>query len=938
MREVLVAVDLETTGLNPSYDRIIEIGAVKFQGDEVLGEYQTLVNPKTAISPFITQLTGITNEQVEDAPKLSDVLPDLDHFIGSAPVVGHNVQFDLTFLRQAGLRLDNPGIDTYVLASVMLPNAPRYNLNALTSLLDVPIPDAAHRAANDCYGTMSLYLELWNSICELPLDTLAEVVRLGEQMPWDGALPFKAALQERSREVFTAPEMKRAGSSEDSLSALFEESNKRLPALHPGVEFQPIDVEELASSVKPGGALSEAFEGYEYRTQQEDMLRQVARAFNEGRHLLIEAPTGVGKSLAYLLPAAVFAAQNDARVVISTNTINLQEQLINRDIPLLLDALHLPVRAAVLKGRQNYLCPRRLSALRRRGPTSPEEMHILAKILVWLTQNKSGDRNEISLRGAVESAIWQRLSAEDEGCTMERCMTQMDGGCPFYKARREAESAHLLIVNHALLLSDVSAEGRVLPPYNHLIVDEAHHLEDAVTNSMLFHTDPEFIKRQVADLGTTKSGLLGDLLRQTDGVIPQGFHQTLTEFVLGVVDAASTMNVHVDRFFKTLHHFLENHVNIPRNEYTTQVRILDVLRRQPAWAEVEMRWDNLSQFTGVISEAMVKLAQGLGELADYDIEDFDDLVAAMNSAARHLSELHARLNEMVSQPDANMIYWAEFKPDSGSFSLNAAPLDVGPLVQEHLWFKKETVVMTSATLRTDETFDFIRNRLSAEDVDQVVVDTPFDYENSTLLYIVSDMPEPNQRDAYQRSVEKGLLELCRATEGRTMVLFTSYAQLRKTANAIGDALARDDIVVFDQSDGSSRSQLLEGFVSTDKAVLMGTRSFWEGVDVPGADLSVLVIVRLPFSVPSDPLFAARSEQFDNPFNQYALPETILRFRQGFGRLIRRKDDRGVVVIFDRRVISKKYGQFFLNSLPTCTVYRGRLADLPRMAVKWLDRE
>ena len=221
-------------------------------------------------------------------------------------------------------------------------------------------------------------------------------------------------------------------------------------------------------------------------------------------------------------------------------------------------------------------------------------------------------------------------------------------------------------------------------------------------------------------------------------------------------------------------------------------------------------------------------------------------------------------------------------------------------------------------------------------VEEVVVESPFDYESNTLLYLVNDIPEPAEQIPYQRMVEQGILDLCKATGGQTLILFTSYSQLRQTSNAVSDSLAEDGIVVYDQSDGSSRSQLLEGFVASEKAVLMGTRSFWEGVDVPGADLSTVVIVRLPFSVPSDPLFAARSETFDNPFTQYAIPETILRFRQGFGRLIRRKDDRGVVTIFDRRVLTKQYGHLFLDSLPLSTTRRGPMSDLPGAAVRWIS--
>jgi DNA polymerase-3 subunit epsilon/ATP-dependent DNA helicase DinG len=937
MRDILVAVDLETTGLDPSYDRIIEIGAVRFQQGEVLDEWRTFVNPGFPIPPAITQLTGIRDQDVERAPHLAAVLPSLRRFMGNATLIGHNVSFDLGFLRVAGLRLDNAVIDTYALASVLLPDVPRYNLSALAAYLGVQ-SNGAHRALNDAHVTCAVYWELWKRAFTLPLDMLAEIVQAGEQMPWDGRVFFKAVLQERSREVVVAPqpEVSEESSQEEALVDLPQELDvtprprRTLP--------RPLDVDALAALIEPGGTIEAAFPGYEYRPQQVTMLKAVGRAFNEGQHLLIEAPTGVGKSMAYLIPAAVFAVQNGERVVISTNTINLQEQLISKDIPLLQSILGIPFRAAVLKGRGNYLCPRRLAALRRRGPTSPEEMLMLAKLLVWRSKDRSGERNRLTLRGPIEAGIWQRLSAEDEGCTIERCAQRQGEVCPFYRARLAAENAHLVIVNHALLLSDVVTEGHVLPDYRCLIIDEAHHLEDAVTNSLSFRTDPESLKREIAELGTLKTGLLGEVLKRCQGAIPQGYFNSLSDYVSIVVRAATDMQQHIEWLFETLQSFLERHVHLPRNEYVQQARIVDALRRQPGWVEVEQCWGNLSHFTSAIADAMVELAHGLAELREYEIEQYGDLLAGVGSAANHLSQLHKRLHEIVEKPDPNMIYWAEFQPDGQRISLHAAPLDVGPLVQKHLWLAKETVVMTSATLRTGETFDYIRERLDADHAEELAVDSPFDYQSSTLLYLVNDIPEPSDQIAYQRAVERGLLSLCRATQGRTMVLFTSYAQLRETVKAIGEALARDGIMVYDQNEGVSRTQLLDGFVQTEKAVLFGTRSFWEGVDVPGPDLSVLVIVRLPFAVPSDPLFAARSELFDNAFAQYALPETILRFRQGFGRLIRRKDDRGVVAVFDRRIVSKSYGQQFLNSLPACTVRQGRLAELPQVAVDWLRRQ
>jgi DNA polymerase-3 subunit epsilon/ATP-dependent DNA helicase DinG len=262
-------------------------------------------------------------------------------------------------------------------------------------------------------------------------------------------------------------------------------------------------------------------------------------------------------------------------------------------------------------------------------------------------------------------------------------------------------------------------------------------------------------------------------------------------------------------------------------------------------------------------------------------------------------------------------------------------LEIGHLVERFLWHQKESIIMTSATLTTAGDFDYIRQRLYALDAEELLLDSPFDFETSTLLYLIDNIPEPYERRKYQHAVEDGLIRLCRATMGRTLVLFTSYQQLRRTARSISDTLAKDGIFVFEQGEGASRHALLETFRTSEHAVLLGTRSFWEGVDVPGRALSVLVIVRLPFDVPSDPIVAARAETYEHSFSQYTIPEAILRFRQGFGRLIRTRSDRGVVAVFDRRLLSKSYGQAFVNSLPRCTVRVAPMHELPKATVRWL---
>jgi DNA polymerase-3 subunit epsilon/ATP-dependent DNA helicase DinG len=332
---------------------------------------------------------------------------------------------------------------------------------------------------------------------------------------------------------------------------------------------------------------------------------------------------------------------------------------------------------------------------------------------------------------------------------------------------------------------------------------------------------------------------------------------------------------------------------------------------------------------GSMSDALESLAEG-------GVEPAVNLAVAARIARRSLGEVYQQLDQMIFEPDTDMIYWIELSSQSERLSMHAAPLEIGPLVEKYLWHEKEAVIMTSATMTTAGEFDYLRRRLYAQDADELAVGSPFNHEESTLLYLVNDIPEPVERQAYQRALEGGLLRLLTATDGRGLILFTSNSHLRTTANAIAEPLARAGIQLYEQSSGVSRHALLEGFKTTERSVLMGTRSFWEGVDVPGQALSVLGIVRLPFDVPNDPIIAARSETYEQPFGEYTVPEAILRFRQGFGRLIRTRSDRGVVVVFDRRILSKGYGRAFVDSLPRCTVRTASLSDLPRAAARWLN--
>lgn len=938
---IIVSLDLETTGLDSVRDAIIEIGAVRFNGRRVEDEFHTLINPRRTIPPEITQLTGISNEMVRRAPILQEVRDDLEAFVGDAPVLGHNVSFDMGFMQQRGLLGLNETIDTYALAAVLLPTASRYNLGSLGQQLGIPLP-ATHRALDDARVTHQVFVQLLEKIYALPLDLLAEITRLGDRIDWGGDVIFRQVMRERAREMTGARHVADTGNYGPLFggrtgSGRAPRPEQRPTPLIPDPEpLIPLDSDMVAAILEYGGEFSRHFPHFEHRAEQVEMLRNVVWALSGQQHLMVEAGTGTGKSVAYLVPASLFALQNNTRVVISTNTINLQDQLVAKDIPDIIEALNVPLRAAVLKGRSNYLCPRRFETLRRQGAESSDEVRLIAKMLVWLAEGGQGDRQEINLH-AGERMVWERVSAADDTCTNDTCQRRAGGTCPFYRARQAAQNAHIIIVNHALLLADVATGNRVLPDYQYLIVDEAHHMESAVTNALSFRLSQNEIDRTMREMGSASGGLLGRILVTLQDFVDPGQYAAMNALAEQATSAAIYFQNASRNFFVEIDNFLAStRGGQDVGPYSQQVRILPATRTQPAWMQVESFWDEAQGSLRTLRGQMEQIAKGLTDLIEAGIEGAEDVYGDLSNLYRRLSEIDGQMEGLVFKPDANFVYWAETQSDGRRLSLNAAPLHIGPLMEEHIWHAKSSVVLTSATLTTHGEFKYIQGRLYGQDADTVQLGSPFDYESSTLLYIPNNIPEPTDRWGHQRAVEQGLIQLCKATGGRALALFTSYDQLKRTSQAITGPLAEQGIIVYEQGTGASATALLENFRSTEQAVLLGTRSFWEGVDIAGEALSVLALIKLPFDVPSDPIIAARSETFENAFQEYTLPEAILRFRQGFGRLIRTKYDRGVVAIFDKRVLTKSYGKLFVESLPQCTLRVGPVQNLPQMAGQWLN--
>lgn len=942
MPRTYVALDLETTGLQAERDAIIEIGAVKFRGTEILGEWSSLVNPGRPLPHKITRLTGISPRELERAPVLVQVLPRLAHFIGDLPVIGHNIQFDCNFLQRAGLNV-TAALDTFELACILMPYASRYTLGRLMDELGIRFVNR-HRAVEDARAVSQLFIALLERAQQLDISILEGIASLGERAQWSLRLAFQDILRERARYAFAAGSIgaqlaAKNATTNDTLGLLFLREEDESP-LKPQTHTDPLDVDALAHLLEPEGLFAQRFPGYEFRAPQVEMLRAVARAFNDGATLLVEAGTGTGKSLAYLLPAIYWAVQNHHRVVISTNTINLQDQLYTKDIPDVRQILPVEFRAALLKGRTNYLCRKRFEQMLKSRTLTVEQARVLAKVLAWLPSTTTGDNAELMLIGPAENAVWAQIASDSDHCAAEHCEWREQGKCFFYRAREQAERAHLLIVNHALLLSDLATAHHVLPEYKYLIVDEAHHLEENATKAFSFEASRTTLDTLLRALAHERGGLLGMLagaIRNSAAPINlQRDAQRLLDDVAQDVERALRA---VYDLFNTLENFLNNQETTPNeNEgsYDRHVRLTPARRAQPAWSEVEIAWDNLARALVQVRDGLARLYTAWDDLGEWEVPSYLELATEMVGALRRLEETRTQLEAIISKPGTNGIYWATLAKNNGEVTLHSAPLYVGDYLQKQLFADKNTTILTSATLCVDKSFAHIKARLGIGDwADELRVGSPFDFAQAALLCVPTDLPEPGQ-PGYQKAVESLLVELLRATQGRALVLFTSLAQLNSTYRAITRPLEEDEIIVLAQNLDGSRRQVLETFKTQARTVLLGTRSFWEGVDVVGEALSCLVITRLPFSVPSDPIFAARSETFDDPFNQYAVPEAVLRFRQGFGRLIRSKTDRGVVVLLDRRILSKSYGRVFLESLPPVSKYQGSAQELPAVAARWIE--
>ena len=923
-----VALDLETTGLDAERDAIMEVGAVRFDVDGGCETFSTFVDPKQPIPYRIQRLTNISDADVAGAPLFAEVASDLASFIGGRPVVGQNVAFDLKFLERSGVVPAAPSYDTQEMASLLLPGLAEQNLRGIARHLGIAFP-VQHRALADAEAARLVFLELRRRLESLPGPLLVEAERIASFTDW----PLRHLL----REVATEQAPGRLdGERPELVHGAVRPPQKYGASISPTGDTSAVTLEQIEAALTR--VAPNVLDEFEERPEQVAMARAVADALEHDEQLLIEAGTGIGKSIAYLLPAAKHALRNGERVVVSTNTINLQEQLMGQDIPLLRELLEKEggdLRAAQLKGRRNYLCLLRWAALRHAATLSADEAKLLVRLLLWLPHTDTGDRAELKLSQG-EEAIWGRLSAQNEACLATPCAFVRDGSCFLLRARKRAEAAHVLVVNHALLLSDVAVGGGVLPDYDRLVIDEAQHLEDEATSQFGFSAREDDVDTLLDRIANKNAGLVTSVRNAARGLAAAlDSTREILEIGKELEQAAGGARDRLPDFFLRLTGFVRQQSD-RLSDYDDRLLLNRAMRVQPDWADIELAWEGVSGALGQVMSGLELLHMRMQEPDAPSLLDHETLVTESADLLQTMDMLRQGIGLIVLRDDANTVCWLTQQRSAG-IGLASAPLRVAELLEQRLFSRKKTTVLTSATLTVENQFDYMRQALGLPDAREVQLGSPFDYANSTMVLVPQDMPEPNQ-PGYMAALQQALIELVRASRGRALVLFTSHSSLRAAYGGIKTTLENEGILVLGHNVDGSPRQLLLALREQPHTVVLGTASFWEGIDVVGDTLSLLVIARLPFSVPDDPVFQSRSELFDDPFNQYAVPQAVLRFKQGFGRLIRRKTDRGVMVALDSRVGSKSYGQAFLRSLPACSVRRVRLREAPSLVTDWLGDE
>ena len=898
-----ISFDLETTGLNPEKDKITEIAACRFVSGEFTEEFTTLINPEIPIPKNISALTGITNKMVENSPIINDVLPDLIKFIGSTPLVAQNINFDYSFINNNLSTTDsplseNPLYDTLSLARGFIYFHNSFSLGSLCDYYGIRIENA-HRAGSDALCTGKLFSYLIQEVLSKPLTLIQRVDNLfGNARVFNSNL-FKNIIKTsvRLNKIDGLIPASMGNNLADNIYEFSGSNNTRVPE-HPEKWFAK------------GGAISENWNGFENRFSQTELIKDTFETFIKGHILTAEAGTGLGKSLAYLSSGYLAAKQKQTSLVVSTYTKNLQNQLFSEDIPKLSKAIDQNLNAVIYKGRYNYICRTRLERLLANHNLliKPQEYENLLPLIIWEWETKSGDINECNgFQINRQKRLWSLVRSERGYCSSKRC-SKYDG-CFLGKVRIKVDAADIIIINHSLFSNELMRDNSCLPDDFIYVIDEAHHFASVTRDQLVTQVGAKSFDEVFKFFNPGKDNWKKNAIKRFPEILK------LYKFL---ADESKIIQKEIHNFFNS---YLDNkRAEINRSDY----HINKLLYRNSKEEFIDTDPTPWEVLTNLIS--FEKNMQKFNALLQ---ENKEDIARSLNIEFTAINGiLKEGLESLTAALDtkSELVQWSSFVQSDyqNLTALHSAPLKVNSFINDNLLSKYSGGVFCSATLMVNDDFRYFSEKVGLDlavleqNVIEKVYHSPFHYNDQVKLFVFRGPINVND-SLFMNEIGAQIERIFTSLKKRMLVLCTSFKQTLALKQFIEPKLKDSNFKIFAQAPGISRNVLVRSYLENPHSLLIGTSSFWEGVDFPGDKVEILYIVKTPFDNPYDPLIQAQIEDYNqrggDAFLQYQVPEAAMRFRQGFGRLIRNMDDSGICIVGDTRLYKRGYGKTILGSLP-----------------------
>lgn len=906
----VVVLDTETTGLSHRENELIEIAAARLRGREIVDRFDTFVKPSGLIPAEITELTSITNVDVAHAPSAEGAVAALTEFVGGAPVIAHNAAFDRGFIEavSGGSEVSDIWIDSLALSRIALPRLSSHKLASMAELFGCA--SVSHRANADVEALCGVWRILLCGLDDLPLGLMRRLADMHPDVPWSYRPIFSFLAGSHPDAVFSLVSARHDILAADSSSAAGFGARIDADEL-PGLNMP--SREEVEACFEPDGLVNRMYPGYEPRVEQMQMAAEVRDALATSSHRVIEAGTGVGKSIAYLVPFAQAAKRNNITVGIATKSNNLADQLMYHELPRLAREIEGGLTYCALKGYDHYPCLRKLERLARasevhttRDPA--DTLTAIAVIYAYACQSPAGDLDGLGIR-------WRSVRKADLTTSSRECARRL---CPFYPdkcmvhgSRRRAARADVVVTNHSLLFRNVAADGKILPPIRHWVVDEAHSIEGEARRQWAVTVSADESRSIFERLGGARTGSLGRITRDLAA-------SDAATLFMGLTAKATSSTQRASLAMADLFDAVRDLARSARSDSgydTANMWIGREVRESAAWGV-------FAEVANTAIDALDEASKNLASLVETVAEEKPELVADVADGQRRLKELNDGLKLVVEGTNDRYVYSCQVnrRIKAGGESLSAERLDIGEALAENWLPEMHTAIFASATMTVSGSFDHFTHavgldRLGRESFQTLHLDSSYDFERNMAVVVAGDIPDPRNRAAYLDALENLLVDVHMAMGGSTLTLFTNRRDMEELFDRVSPRLSKGGLALDCQKKNTSAKILRDRFLSDETSSLFALKAFWDGFDAAGDTLRCVVIPKLPFSSPTDPLSCERGVREDRAWARYSLPEAVLEVKQAAGRLIRTSTDAGVLVLADSRLVTKGYGKKFLSSLP-----------------------